>query len=301
MRRGILIFSFIFLLGQQSLAKDSASIKPKILVWSGLGIASTGIHLALYKTWFSDYPMSGFRWINDNNGWMQMDKIGHAWTAHFITSGSAQLFQMAGYNRKKSAVFGAAVSTVFQTTVEVFDGFSEGWGASKGDLLANTAGTVSAGLQCYFWGKPKIPFRVTFHQSGFAPIRPDLLGSNLPERWLKDYNGQTYWLDFNPERMEIRPRWWPRWLGVNLGYGAEGMIGGDDNIFTDKNGTIQDYSHIHRYRQYYLGPSVSFGYLKNHKSPWIRAIAFVSDRIRIPLPAFEFSRKNMGRFEMFYW
>jgi hypothetical protein len=27
--------------------------------------------------------------------------------------------------------------------------------------------------------------------------RPDVLGSNLPERIIKDYNGQTYWLSVN--------------------------------------------------------------------------------------------------------
>lgn len=274
---------------------------PKAVTWSVLGGGSAGIQVALYKTWFSGYPRSSFHWINDGKNWLQMDKVGHAWTAHFITSSSAQLFQLSGYNKRKSALFGAGIAVFFQTTVEVFDGYSEEWGASKGDIAANMAGTILAGWQCYKWGRPLVPFRVTFHRSGYAEIRPGMLGSTLSERLLKDYNGQTYWLDFNPERLGIRPKWWPKWLGINTGYGAEGMLGGDDNIFIDQNGQLQDYRFIKRYRQYYVGPSISFGYLRNHRSQWLRTLAFITDRIRLPLPVMELSSGNKKKFELFYW
>lgn len=230
-----------------------------------------------------------------------MDKVGHAFSAYFIGANTAAFMRWAGYNQKKSALIGAAAGMLFQTPIEVFDGYSQGWGASKGDMVANLSGTLFAGVQNYYWGRARVPMRVTFHYSEFADLRPNLLGSNLPERMLKDYNGQTYWIDLNPERMKVRPGWWPKWLGLNLGYGANGMLGGDDNVWTDSKGRTFDFSTVPRYRQYYIGPSLSFGYLEKHRSPWLRALGFVSERIRLPLPVMEWNRPFGAKMHWMYW
>jgi hypothetical protein len=101
--------------------------------------------------------------------------------------------------------------------------------------------------------------------------------------------------------MEARPRFWPRWLGINVGYGAEGMLGGDDNVWKGSDGNIQDYSFITRYRQYYIGPSISLGYLKNHPKKAVRIIAHITDKIRLPLPAIEYNGKRQWGFHPLYW
>lgn len=230
-----------------------------------------------------------------------MDKVGHAFGAYFSATATSAAFRYSGYSPRKSALLGAGFSLAFQMPIEYFDGKSSAWGASSGDMIANATGTLIAGLQNWFWTTPRIPFRVTFHRSPFAVNRPDMLGHNLPERMLKDYNGQTYWLDLNPERLKVRPGFWPRWLGVNVGYGAEGMLGGDDNVWFAADGKVQDYSHTIRYRQYYIGPSISFGYLKNHPKKAVRILAFITDKIRLPLPVIEFSKQNTVRFHPLYW
>lgn len=272
----------------------------KTLAWGlDIGVA-TGVHAALYKAWYSGYAHSKFHWINDNHEWLQMDKVGHAWSSAIIAANTAVGFEWAGYNRRKSAIYGAASALVFQYAIEYFDGKSAAWGASKGDLVANTAGLTFAGVQRYFWGKCIVPFRFTVHASPYSKIRPNLLGSNFPEHILKDYNGQTYWLDFNPERMRIRPKWWPRFLGICVGYGAEGMVGGDDNIWTDKFGVVQDRSDIKRYRQFFLSPAITFGHVKS-KFAWVNALAWLSEHIRVPMPAIEFSPSNRPQFHLLYW
>lgn len=286
------------------IAADSSSHKPftikKPLAWTVIGTGVVGTHAALYQTWYKDYRSTAFHWFNDNREWLQMDKVGHAFSAYIIGTNSAGLFRMAGYSRRTSAWLGAATGLAFQMPIEVFDGYSSGWGASKGDMLANLTGTLWAGVQNYCWGRPKVPFRITFHFSEYALSRPALLGKNLPQRMLKDYNGQTYWLDLNPQRMGIRPNWWPKWLGFNIGYGAEGMLGGHDNIW-ESGGVIYDYSEVRRYRQYYIGPSVSFGYLQQSKSPGLQLLGFVTDRIRLPLPVLEYNRPFGFKMHWIYW
>lgn len=230
-----------------------------------------------------------------------MDKAGHVFGAYRSASLASEAFRHAGYSRKKSAWLGAGISLAFQMPIEYFDGKSQGWGASYGDIMANFAGTLAAGLQNGYWGNTRIPIRITFHRSPYANMRPNLLGSNTPERMLKDYNGQTYWIDINPERLKARPGFWPRWLGINMGYGAEGMLGGDDNRWIDSDGRIQDYSNVTRYRQYYIGPSISFGYLKNHPKKAIRILAHITDKVRLPLPAIEYNQRKNWAFHAVYW
>ncbi|MEK0420724.1 MAG: hypothetical protein RLZZ161_575 [Bacteroidota bacterium] len=266
-----------------------------------MSTATVGTHIALYHTWYKNESQSPFHWINDNRNWKQMDKAGHVFGAYFSATAASAAFRYSGYSRKKSALLGAAYSLAFQMPIEYFDGKSNAWGASSGDMLANITGTLTAGLQNWFWGKPRIPIRVTFHKSNYAQLRPNMLGSNVAERMLKDYNGQTYWIDLNPERMKARPRFWPRWLGINVGYGAEGMLGGDDNVWKGSDGNIQDYSFITRYRQYYIGPSISLGYLKNHPKKAVRIIAHITDKIRLPLPAIEYNGKRQWGFHPLYW
>ena len=45
---------------------------------------------------------------------------------------------------------------------------------------------------------------------------------------LKDYNGQTYWLSANIWSFNKESNF-PRWLNVAFGYGADGMLYGENN------------------------------------------------------------------------
>lgn len=269
--------------------------------WIGLSTLTVGTHALLYNTWYSKETRHSFHWVNDNKSWLQMDKAGHVFGAYFSAAAASAAFRYSGYNRKKSALLGMGFSLAFQMPIEYFDGKSNHWGASSGDIVANAAGSLFAGIQNWHWGNTRIPVRFTFRLSPFATIRPDMLGSNTPTRMLKDYNGQTYWLDFNPERMRVRPGFWPRWLGINFGYGADGLLGGDDNIWRESDGRIQDYSNISRNRQYYIGPSLSFGYLKKHPKKAVRILANITDKVRLPLPVLEFTGKNSVTFRPIYW
>lgn len=273
----------------------------RALVWSVNTGTPVVVFSALYTTWYKGYGLQKFHWQNDNSNWLQMDKAGHAFSAYFLTINSAASFRWAGYPKRKSALLGAAVALGFQTTIEYFDGRSPEWGASSGDLIANTVGSVFGAFQAYKWGKVKIPMRITFRTTALASIRPELLGSNLPERLLKDYNGQTYWLDFNPQKLGLNlGSKWPKWLGLGLGYGAEGMVGGTDNIWTTKNGQIEDFSNLIRYRQFFISPSLSLGHLKT-KYKWLNLLFKLTDYWRVPMPTFEWNTIHNPRFRLIYW
>ncbi len=67
------------------------------------------------------------------------------------------------------------------------------------------------------------------------------------ERWLKDYNGQTYWFSGSP-RSFFKNSNWPAWLCFSVGYGIQNMVSADPKQSTELG--------YRPYRQYYL----SLGY-----------------------------------------
>ena len=94
------------------------------------------------------------------------------------------------------------------TIIEVLDGFSYGWGASSGDLIANTTGSLFAIGQALKWNEQRIQLKYSYKPSEWADMNPEKLGNNHLERALKDYNGQTR----SEERRvgkECRSRWSP--------------------------------------------------------------------------------------------
>ena len=79
----------------------------------------------LYSQWYDNYPRSAFHFFNDNSEWQQMDKFGHFWTAYNISKPLMHCYRWGGYDEKKSTLYGAGISFLFLTTIEVFDGFSD--------------------------------------------------------------------------------------------------------------------------------------------------------------------------------
>ena len=73
-----------------------------------------------------------------------MDKVGHLTTSYFVGVLGIKTYQWAGFSRKQSIWIGGLTGTFFQSAVEILDGFSEKWGASSGDLVANSLGSLLA-------------------------------------------------------------------------------------------------------------------------------------------------------------
>jgi hypothetical protein len=113
-----------------------------------------------------------------------------------------------------------------------------------------------------------------------------LFGSSYPERFLKDYNAQTYWLSFNLASL-LGNENIPPWLNISLGYGAENMFGGYGNSWTDAAGNRYDVSNTHRrYSQFYITPDIDFSRISTN-SQFLRSIFKAMNLIKLPLPGIE--------------
>ncbi|GAB3957837.1 DUF2279 domain-containing protein [Spirosoma harenae] len=241
--------------------------------------------LMLRKQWYKKkVPFHSF---NDNAEWLQMDKVGHAATAYCMSRGGYELMRWSGVNEKASILTGGLLALLFQTTLEVYDGHAEGWGFSKGDMVANVAGTALFMGQQYGASQQVVSLKYGFRKTIFPPYRPNLLGKTTGQQMLKDYNGQQYWLSVNlASVLPVGPRF-PRWLNLDLGYSGSGMIGGHENPrVLDANGNEVKFT---RYRQFFISPDADLSRVGTF-SPSLQRFIGTVQFFKIPAPSLEFNR-----------
>ena len=291
----IVTFSTITIQAQGSQLNDTLTYKNRIkwIAVAGGALYSAAL-LGLNELWYKNSPRRSFHFFNDNREWLQVDKVGHFYSAFHLSRIGVDIVQWTATTESPLTThlpakalaqvghsptwLGCALGFLAMTPVEILDGFSAQHGASWGDLIANAAGSGLALGQYLLWDELRIYPKYSFHQTRFAPIRPNMLGKNLSEQSLKDYNGQTYWLSVNiASFLNIRNKdtkaqrntkiilnnsvvsgvstrhkiKFPPWLNVSFGYGAHGMLGGFENVWYQENKEI-DYTNIPRYRRYYL-------------------------------------------------
>ena len=251
------------------------------VVISQASIASLTL-VGLDQLWYADFDRSSFRTTNDNNEWLQMDKLGHLFASYQLGRLGASSLNWAGVSDKDQLIYGSTLGFTFLTAVEVLDGFSKEWGFSWGDILANASGTGLFIGQELLWKEQRIALKYSFNRTNLATQNPNKLGDGFTEELLKDYNGQTYWLSFNLNSF-FKTDFIPNWLNFAVGYGANGMLtGNSDNIsFPNQN----------RCRQYYLSFDIDLTRIKTNSNV-LKTIFSVFNTIKVPMPTMEFNGKN---------
>ena len=252
---------------------------------------ATATLVSLNQLWYADYPRSSFKTINDSGEWLQMDKMGHVFSSYQLGTIGASTLNWAGVSKKDQLLYGATLGFGFLTAVEVMDGFSEEWGFSWTDMAANTAGTGLYIGQELLWKEQRVVLKYSFHRTRFAEQRPDKLGNGLAEEFLKDYNGQTYWLSANINSF-LKVDGIPNWLNLAFGYGAEGMLTGEPNdpLFSNQNRT----------RQYYLSLDMDLNRIKTNSSI-LKSVFSVLNVIKIPFPTLELNDKGRVKMHSIYF
>jgi len=252
-------------------------------------IGYTGTMVALNNLWYKDYPRSSFHWFNDNQQWLQMDKMGHAMTSYYIGAVGINALRWAGVSERKSVIYGGILGLSFLASIEVLDGLSAEWGASSGDMLANIFGTGLLIGQELLWKEQRMLLKFSVHNSLYAQYRPNVLGESWNERLLKDYNGQTYWLSINLKSFGGKESYVPSWLNLAFGYSADGMTGGSQNYLYDNDGNpIPEFE---RQRQFFLSLDIDLTRIKT-KSTFVNTLFGAFGFIKIPMPTYEYGTKS---------
>ena len=281
----------------QGINKDTTRTHPGRLIGvvSAEGALYLGTLGGLYFAWYSNYPQSSFHFFNDNGEWLQVDKCGHFTTAYYISMIGYNSYRWVGVDMKKASIYGGLLGFAYLLNIEVLDGFSKEWGFSWGDFSANTAGCLLFLGQQLGWNEQRFVVKYSFHPTKYAQYRSDLLGDNLIQHMLKDYNGHTYWLSGNIASFLPKTTKFPKWINVAIGYGAEGMTGATVNSESYHGTSIPQFD---RYRKFYFSPDVDLTRIPT-RSKALKAIFTIFSFIKIPFPGIEYNTLGQFKFHPF--
>jgi uncharacterized protein YfiM (DUF2279 family) len=255
--------------------------------WGGLGAFAAvdlAVMVGLNELWYRDYERGPFHWHDDRDNWAQQDKVGHMLVAYQLARVTGHYGRWSGLTDRQAGLFGAGVSFVFQSQIEILDGKSTQWGASWSDIAANATGSVLGGLQIAYPGLSWYTFKYSYHRSPQYDPRTGYVGNAL-----KDYEGISYWLVLRPERFlpESASARWPDWLAVSIGHSAENLMSARPTP-----------EHPHR-RQFYAGLDLDILSSVEWPEPWMRTVAGFLSFVRIPAPALQITPRV--KWHWLYW
>ncbi len=273
------------------MVKQPAKTKLKVVGISA-GVLYGSFLAAASQVWYKDMPRTRFHFFNDNRQWQQVDKVGHFWGAFHQSRLAVGALQWVDVPTKKAVIWGSLAGVILQTPIEILDGYAVDYGASTGDLVANALGSAAVLTQYLAWSELRIQPKYSFHSTRFARERPAVLGSDLPEQMLKDYNGQTYWLAVEVAAFLPTTTRFPTWLNVAMGYGTEEMVYNDPDT--------NQQAGFRAYRQFYLAPDLNLSALKT-RSKFLKTAFFILDMVHLPLPALAYNSRQKFKFHALYF
>ncbi|MGB0887067.1 MAG: DUF2279 domain-containing protein [Vicingaceae bacterium] len=270
------------------------------LVGGGAGLFYGGVLTGLATVWYEDNHWTGFHFTNDNAGWMQIDKYGHAYTTYMFGKLGLNAMRWAGVKDKKAIWYGGAYGFVFMTSVELLDANYAEWGFSPMDMVANASGSMLLIGQELAFKKQLLTYKFSYHHTTLAQHRPSVLGDSDFSRVVADYNGQTFWLSLNLRSVFKNQSFLPKWLNVSGGYGAYGMLAAENNPPIYDNQTRAVLPPIERYRSYYLSLDIDFDKIET-RSKFLKSAFFFLNLIKVPLPTVEFNTLGEQKFHPFFF
>ena len=249
---------------------------------AGPFIYADGIILLNYYHWHSNDIRTRFHFSNDYSEYLQVDKFKHAYGSYLESYLGYGLLKNLGVKKSIALIFGGAAGFFIQTPKELFDGFYESAGFSWSDVIANACGSILFTGQELIFGEQVVKYKFSFSKSKYADISNGYLGDNLLENYFEDYNGHTYWLSLNANRIFFK-KTIPGWLNFAVGYSANGMIGRFENI--DSYHGIQ-IPITQRYRQFLFSLDIDWTKIRT-QSKTLRILLQGMNFIKIPFPALE--------------
>jgi hypothetical protein len=265
--------------------------------------------ILLYKVWYANEKLGKFQIFDDNGEWLLADKIGHTLTAHNESKWAYEAFRWTGLNKKKSIWAGMGTGMLYQTTFEMMDGFSEDWGFSWGDMIANATGCALFGVQESVWDEQRILMKVGNFPKNYdkTPVlayndrtkkeeltsvynlarSSRLYGVTYPESFFKDYNAINWWLSVSPNSFAKQSKF-PKWLNIAVGYSAENVFGAYYNLPPTNTPAYP------RYRQYLLSLDIDLTRIDT-KNKFLKSVFKALNFVKIPAPALEYN--SLGKFK----
>ena len=212
--------------GEAPNSKSHIDFVPASITAGVVGGACTGLYLYQKNAWWSS-NRSDFHIQEDGGYSLNADKLGHFYGGYIVSYLIGEGIIASGVPFRTATALGALGGMLYQTFVEIQDGYGSNWGFSPSDAIANYLGAW------YYLAQHEVPVlqnftpKVQFVPSRWVGDRPMKHETAV----FDDYHSMTYHLSF--EMDNILPnsfkQFWPDWLNLSIGYNVRNMEYFDDN------------------------------------------------------------------------
>lgn len=206
--------------GEAPNSKQSIDWVPATITAGIAGGACTGLYLYQKNAWWSDNK-SAFHIQEDGNYSLHADKLGHFYGGYVVSYLIGEGIIASGVPLRTAHAIGALGGMMYQTFVEIQDGYGSNWGFSPSDAIANYLGAW------YYLAQHEVPVLQNF--------TPKV--QFVPSRWVgdkpmkhetavfDDYHSMTYHLSVEMENIlpQTVKNFWPDWLNLSIGYNVRNM------------------------------------------------------------------------------
>jgi hypothetical protein len=257
--------------------EDSSSIHPArfAIVTGGVGLTMVGIHLYQQNGWWKD-NRAPFHFQEDLKYGRSVDKLGHFYGGTVAAFLLRKSYQWAGLSEEAALYWGSAGSLLFQTYVEIEDGFSK-WGFDRVDFAADVAGAAWPIAQYHSPFLRNFDFKFSYVPSpnlneaggtGFAGQRHIMFD---------DYEGQTIWMSMKMKNLLPRAaaEVWPAWLNLSIGY------------------AVRDVFKPNPYSVWLLALDLDMTKVIPDDTPFLKLLGEALNFIKFPAPAVQFSPRTI--------
>lgn len=210
-----------------STGADTAAVSTGRVLLIGGAVAASMVTIHLYQQqgWWRD-NRAPFHFEEDLVYGRGVDKLGHFYGGTLLSYGFSRCLLWSGMREEPALWWGSAGSLLFQTYVEVEDGFST-WGFDRVDFAGDVAGAAWPLVRHYVPAVRAVDLKMSYVPS---PLLGEAGGSGFRGQQhlvIDDYEGQNFWLSLKVERVlpAEAARYWPDFLCVALGYGAREIAG----------------------------------------------------------------------------
>ncbi len=252
-------------------AADSGGINTTRLAIVGGTVAAgvTAIHLYQQNAWWKT-ARAPFHFEEDLIYARNIDKIGHLYGANVLTFVFSKSLEWANFSESRALLWGAIGSTLFQTYIEVEDGFSAYWGFDRVDFASDVVGAWYPVLQHHLPVLKDFNFRFSY-----LPKNPGSQGA-IPGQThtvFDDYEGQTLWLTLTMKHLLPRSvaMYWPEFLCISIGTAVR------DNLTPN------------RYLVWYISPDLDMTKIIPQDTAFLKLLGEALNFIHFPMPAIRFA------------
>lgn len=229
------------------------------------------IHVYQQNGWWKD-NRTAFHFQEDLVYGLGVDKVGHFYGSYLLQFAISRSLEWANVSEVSALWFGSGGALLFETYVEVEDGFST-WGFDRVDFACDVAGAAWPVLRYYVRSLQNVDVKSSYHPSPLLGSAGGIGFKGQQHLVIDDYEGQTFWLSVNVNNLLSDPlkEYWPDFLCLAVGYGA------------------RDIAEANPYRIYLVALDLDMTKLIPQNSGFLRTLTEALNFIHMPMPAVQIS------------